>query len=354
MFLDERPHMTMFNLCHTIRHTICPNTLAELSPRVQSVPRVSDSLALTVLITGVLTVLLASPLSAATPSAQPTPDQPTLTVTTSVLPDEPDPPPTYTPFKAQAGEHADADQLLTALERSGDSLQTLSADLKYFRRMNELEGGETQIRTGTLLFRTRPSPDKPSTNPESSPSPRREFQIDFTRLEIDNKARDESQTFIFDGEWLVERYPNQKEIHRRQVVAPGQFIDPLAIGEGPFPIPIGQKKQRILDRFEAFLADPADGWEATKPNWLDQTYQLILVPRRGTDEARQYRQIRLWYAKDTLLPRMVRAEEADESRTEVLLFNVVPNQPLPSGAFDTSLPEGWNERVDTFRPAANR
>lgn len=290
---------------------------------------------------------------------------PPLTVTTTVVPDAL---PKFSPYKAKQGEHTNADELLAALETAGDSLQTLTADLKYFRRLNELEGGETQIRTGMLLFRSRPGrpavPEGTSeseSQPPSSPAPRREFQIDFTRLEIDGRARDDVQTFIFDGEWLIERYPEQKEIHRRQVVAAGQVVDPLSIGEGPFPIPIGQKRERILSRFDAYLVDPADGWASTepgkpgaKPNWLDQTYQLLLVPRRGTDEARQYRLVRLWYIKGDLLPRMVRAEEANDSITEVLLMNLKPNAPLPAGAFDTRLPPGWNERVDNFRPQSGR
>lgn len=296
-------------------------------------------------------------------AAQPTggqSDEPapqTLTVTTEVLPEEPGKPSIdFAPFAPKAGEHKNADELLTALETAGASIQTLTADVLYVRRMNELEGGETQTRTGMLLFRTRPTETvRDAQDKVQAPAAsRREFQIDFTRLSIDDKAREDRQTFIFDGEWLVERYPELKEIHRRQVVAPGQIVDPLAIGEGPFPIPIGQKREKILDRFDACLADPADGWDASKPNWTPETYQLILTPRRGTEEARQYRLVRLWYDKKTLLPRMVRADEADESRTEVLLTNCQTNQPLPAGAFDTRLPEGWNERVDIYRPPANR
>lgn len=286
---------------------------------------------------------------------------PKLTVTTKVIPDNtPTTPPEFTVFKPKPGEHTTANELLLALETAGNSIQTLTADLRYSRRLNELEGGETQVRTGSLMFRTRPvsnpAPAQPADvkNPDA-PAVRREFQIDFVRLEIDGKARDDLQTFIFDGEWLVERYPDQKEIHRRQVVAPGQIVDPLAIGEGPFPIPIGQKRDRILDRFDAYLADAGDGWgSAGRPNWIDSVYQLILVPKRGTDEARQYRMIRLWYVKDSLLPRMVRAEEANDSLTEVLLLNVETNRPLPAGAFDTVLPPGWNERVDNFRPQSDR
>ena len=40
------------------------------------------------------------------------------------------------------------------------------------------------------------------------------------------------------GEWFVEKLGNDKQMFKRAIIAPGEKIDPLRIGEGPFPLPI--------------------------------------------------------------------------------------------------------------------
>lgn len=246
------------------------------------------------------------------------------------------------------GPIANADDLLIALERTGADIRTLEGTLRYTRTFGELEGGDAQVREGRLLFVSDP-PSIPAPEAETAKA-RRRFEVDFTSTIIDNARHADEQTFIFDGEWFIEKSPEQKQIIKRQVVPKGQSIDPLAIGEGPFPIPIGQKRDRILERFEASLAPPGESFPAgTPPEALRETWQLRLVPRRGTDEARQYREVRIWYRKDDLLPRMARTTDKDDSSTEIFLTSMKLNAPLPKGAFDTTTPEGWDQEVREFR-----
>ncbi len=257
-----------------------------------------------------------------------------------------------------------ADDLLAALETADKDLTTLASDLLYIKSPNELIGGSPERRTGRLWFFARPAARQPAAPDTAPATPDRLFQVEFLTLELDNSRREDRQIWIFDGAWLVEKNFETRLVHRRQVVKPGEKSDPLAIGEGPLPIPIGQKREKITARFEATLAPVTDGFpqppkasadapDAAPPKWIDQTYQLLLKPRRGTQEARDYQEVRIWYRKDDLLPRLASATHKDGSRTDILLTNMQVNKDLAETVFDTTTPAGWNEQVDDFRQARN-
>lgn len=251
---------------------------------------------------------------------------------------------------APARSITNADELLSALESADKDLTTFESDLVYTKTPNELVGGSPEKRFGKLWFFSRPvSSDAPGA-PE--PQPQRLFQVEFLTLELDNARREDRQIWIFDGVWLVEKNFETRLVHRRQVVKPGEKVDPLAIGEGPLPIPIGQKRDKIVERFEASLPAPTDGAPEQAVKLLAQTYQLHLKPKRGTQEARDFREVRIWYRADDLLPRLARATHKDGSVTEILLADMKVNKDLSDSVFDTRTPAGWNEQIDDFRQPA--
>jgi hypothetical protein len=255
------------------------------------------------------------------------------------------------------GQINTADELLTALESADKDLRSLQADVVHLKRESELIGNRTQDQRGKLYFRVQPG--DASATPGTPTAAKKLFQIDFDELYIDNVKRKELRTFIFDGQWLVEKQHDEKQIFKRQLAPPGQFKDPLALGEGQFPIPIGQKKDRINERFDASLI-PAEedfplppGADAAKPpalpEWVKDSYQLKLIPKKGTIEFRDYREIRIWYRKGDLIPRMARTVNIDDSSDDVVLSQVVTNKDLPAGVFDTAVPEGWNAEISEYR-----
>lgn len=255
------------------------------------------------------------------------------------------------------GEFADADAILAALEKTGSDIRTLSADLTFARKFAAIEGAEKQERLGTVHFKQDVSSDDPS-RVEA-----RMFRVEYEVLIVDGKKQSERQTFMFDGEWLIERQYHSKLQIKRQVVEPGKKIDPLAIGQGPFPIPIGQKKDKILERFIAVLNDSADGFPLEEgfpaPAWLKETVQLMLTPKPGTDEARDMASVRIWYYKDSAgrwLPRLLLRDDKNKAFTQIMLRNIVVNTELPKDIFNSSKPGAdWSEEVHHFeRPNADK
>jgi len=56
------------------------------------------------------------------------------------------------------------------------------------------------------------------------------------------------------------------------VVKPGQNVNPLALGNSPLPMPIGQKREHVLKMFKVTVIPPA-------PNVRQQWIELQLIPR---------------------------------------------------------------------------
>ena len=258
-----------------------------------------------------------------------------------------EPAPAIVPVNAQEPrEFSDVRELLEALETADQGIERLGADIIY-RRLFAL-AGDTQVRDGSFAYERTEAEDG---------TPDRRFRIDFERLYVGDKLDEGySKTYIFDGEWLAEI--EGRQFNRRQVVPPGEKFDPLAIGEGPFPWPVGQRADDILERFAAELRPSPEGLE-DQPDMravaqAKSLTQLLLVPRADSDMADEFEEIRLWYDATTeaLLPRLARTVAIDGDESYILLTNVAENgEAFDGGVFDTRPPQepGWNVHISPFR-----
>ncbi len=243
-----------------------------------------------------------------------------------------------------------ADDLLDALERADADIHTFQSDIVYDRRMT-LQG-DIQVRWGRLYF----------SSPRNQADNIRTFGIHFDALAYDDAIHEEQQTWVFDGEWLVERRLREKQYIARQIAAPGEGVDPLRLGEGPLPIPIGQKKADILARYEVSLAPVDEGFDPednTMRRYLEfvreqNAHQLVLTPREKRDDAEQFRRIRLWYAKNNeghLLPILSRTLDRKGDEVFVQLYDIKINDILPRGVMEIEPPpnateEGWQVQIE--------
>lgn len=240
-----------------------------------------------------------------------------------------------------------ADDLLRALETAGRDIRRMTADLRYVKTF-EIQG-DTQRRDGRLVFLSEPR--------EDGETPDRRFAITFGRLEVGGRIQDIDtdylERYVFDGEWLAEVRPLEKQFVRRQVVAPGDDWDPLRLGEGPFPIPIQQKREDILERFDAELLPGDEGvMDRGLQGVASKSYQLRLTPKVifGDEDLRE---LRVWYERDTLLPRMARTITKADDEAYVLLKDIRLNEDaaIEAGEVSTEPPSdrsGWNISVEPF------
>lgn len=259
----------------------------------------------------------------------------------------------------RASAPASADELLDALETADANLDTLTADIQY----DKVDGitGDRQTRQGKLFFRS----EAPASEGERA---KRTFSVRFDSLRLGSRIENEQQLFIFDGMWLIEVKPTYKQIIKRQVTQPGSAFDPLKIGEGPLPLPIGQKKADMQSRFDVTLLSDKEGLEGETPEetqrlhrFVAGAYQLRLLPREGTPEAEKFGEIRLWYREgDTaegqrrLLPRMARTQAPKSGNIAIVqMINVKTNSPIEPAMFSDGAgasDQGWDVVVEALAP----
>jgi hypothetical protein len=240
------------------------------------------------------------------------------------------------------------DDLLTRLETSDRDLRDFKAGITYDKWDSVL--GRDEKRSGTLIYQVRPDGNK-------------RFAILFDKLVVTNgdpadpatppgRLENKQHHYVFDAGWLAEIDLEKKQFIKQQIVAPGEKFDPLKLGEGPFPLPVGQAKKDVLARFEVARAElPKEGLlSKLKPENVEG---LTLIPRPGTEEAKDFSRVEIFYDKATLLPVGVSTFGAEEvvagerDRKTVLLFDAKRNEGVDESKLSIETPDaatGW--RID--------
>src|SRR5205807_3444491 len=110
------------------------------------------------------------------------------------------------------------------------------------------------------------------------------------------------------GSLIDQDFDGKAETHR-QVARPGEKIDPLKLGEGPFPLPIGQDPAEVKKNFDVSLA-PGDKEDPAG------TLHLVLKPKAGTRLARKYDQIEVWVDLQSHFTPRIRATQLHEAEVD--------------------------------------
>lgn len=231
-------------------------------------------------------------------------------------------------------------KLLDELEEKGGKIKTFDARVNHVRIQELL--GDQQVRMGrVMLIRGK---DKTK------------FAIHFTTLITGGgKLTEQKRQFIFDGEWLVEKNYATKTYIKRQVIKPGEKFDPLKLGEGPFPLPLGQKREDVLKMFDAkMIEDPVMKDPQGKP--LPARLHLQLTPRKDIPKSAQvgkFKKLDMWYEPEKLLPVKVQTTDG-KNTTRVNLIRPEMNalkEDEQKQFFDITPPTGWNVIIKPFGDA---
>ena len=142
---------------------------------------------------------------------------------------------------------------------------SLTADVSYIRTDPILDRRE--IRTGKLIFRRVDG--------------EREAAILFDTLIIGQRRETKQKHYIFSGRWMAEVDHDKKQFIKRELVAPNEKeIDPFELGSGPIPLPIGQSKESVLEKFEVTLAKrPTQGLLSKLDDNVVGLHQLSMSKR---------------------------------------------------------------------------
>ena len=227
---------------------------------------------------------------------------------------------------------AEVNSLLDRLENSAPDLNSFTAQVQYEKQ--DVLLGRKELRSGDLIYHQDPQTKEKS------------FAILFDSTIIDRVRRSEPKHHIFNGRWLAEVDHKNKQFIKREIVPPGKQLDPLKLGEGPFPLPIGQPKAEVLARFDVTAAPKPD--EGLLKD-LQNVEGLSLKPKPGTQEAQDYSKVDLYYDRETLLPVGIRTEETNGDIKTVKLLNVKRNPELTPeqlARLDIAEPDPREWRID--------
>jgi len=209
-------------------------------------------------------------------------------------------PATPTTAPATAAPSAEAMELLKALEAAGDKFTAIRADIDYTVFNPTL--GDKEIRTGDVLYAAAKG-DTPA-----------RFRIHFKTRQDGDKATilPDQMEYAFDGSWFYIKDHNNKTIQQIQVAAPGEKVEPLRLGKGPFPLPFGQKVDDVLEFFHPVTRDHDP--KTDPPN----TRYLKLTPKPGKADQVNFIEVEQWVDKDTNLPVKLIAKEKNKTTSTVL------------------------------------
>ena len=227
--------------------------------------------------------------------------------------------------KAQAAlnQQATVDQVLDALERRGRDLQSLRADVQLTETDTALN--DSLGRSGSFALQNRADGSTRA-------------HVVFDKKVVDQKASSEKIEYALADGRLIERNYNRKRQTTRSVLRPGEQMNLLKLGEGPFPLPIGQKRDDVLNQFDvrkiaASHNDPAD------------SIHLELMPKAGTSLARKFKSIDTWVSVSDELPLRIKTLDFNgttERTTDLANVKINPDLTDADFALPTIDEKDWN------------
>lgn len=228
------------------------------------------------------------------------------------------------PIPVRGGDGTDA--ALDRLHDVGQRMKDFDADVTLTNE-DPVFGNNTS-RIGKVWYQTKPDGDA-------------RIKVNFLKKVDNDTEEDERVEYVLDGGWLVDRTYDKKIEIRRQVSKPGEKINLLKLGEGPFPLPIGQDKQEVHKLFDVKGIEPAQD----DPKG---TTHLVLTPKAETQFADKFKAIDVWVSDDTGMPRRIRTTDPRENVTITDLENVRLNPGLKDADFQLEPVEGWDLKTEEF------
>jgi len=226
--------------------------------------------------------------------------------------------------------NSSVDDVLDALDARGRNLREFVADVSL-TESDEATGFDS-VRTGHVWYQKLKDDDR--------------IRVTFDQKLEGRFAKDDKVEYLLSRGWLWDRnYARSVEV-KRQVLKPGEKVNLLKLGEGPFPLPIGQSKEEVHKEFDVAKAEP--GADAPKG-----TVHVTLKPREGTRLATKFKVIEVWVDPRTNMPVRIEALDANETtRRTTDMTNIKVNPQPPLGDRDFALPQidenKWEKHTEPY------
>jgi outer membrane lipoprotein-sorting protein len=194
--------------------------------------------------------------------------------------------------RADLSATSTVDETLDSLYEVGKDLKSFTADVKLIDVQTAFDDQTTRL--GKTWYERKPDGDS-------------RMRVSFDKVIRDELTSPQKLDFLMDKGWLTERNYDKKNETRLQVLRPGEKVNLMKLGEGPFPLPIGQKRDDVLKQFEVEKIEQAT-------NELPNAVHLLLTPKPGSQFERKFSTIHVWVDYKSFMPRKI--ETDDRNHTE--------------------------------------
>ena len=220
--------------------------------------------------------------------------------------------PASAPASAPAASSGDVDPILDALDARGKDLSDFTANVT---KTDKDVGNGTETKLSGKMWMQRLAGDDAR------------LRVSFDRKTANDKPEKTHQEYVLAGGTLTDRSYDSRKENRWQVLKPGQKLNLLKLGEGPFPLPLGQDKADVHKMFEV----------AKLPSAKDDppgTEHVQLKPKPGTHFADKFSTIDFCVDMKSRMPvRIVTLDPNQTTTTTTELKDVQINTKLTDDDF---------------------
>ncbi|HEY7088676.1 MAG TPA: hypothetical protein VH518_11345 [Tepidisphaeraceae bacterium] len=231
---------------------------------------------------------------------------------------------------ADLSPQSSIDEILDALDARGQGLKSFTADVKLSEA--DAATGDESVRSGKVWFQAD----------DGGGGAR--IRVSFDKKQSSGKIAEDKIDYVLSGPNLIQRTYRTKTENIRQVLKPGEKVNLLKLGEGPFPLPIGQKKEDVHANFEVKKVDP-------KTEDPTGTVHIQLAPKPGTRFERRFKTIDVWVDLKDHMPRRIETLDRNETTTRGTdLENVQFNPSLTAADFTLpKISDDWNRIEEAYQ-----
>lgn len=216
--------------------------------------------------------------------------------------------------------------LLVRQEQAQGKYATLQATVEYIIENPIL--ATTETRTGTFYYQRETDTTPPK------------FRIFFDHANFGGPMLSEKLEYAFDGQWLTIMKYKIKNMTRKQIAAPGETVEPLKIGKGPFPLPFNQKAADVARIFNVKTRDP-------RPSDPKNTDYIELTPKAGTEKDYDFTKLQIWTDSKTQLPVRIISNDRNKDIKKINLTNVQAGLTFDQKMFKPEKPAGdWQMTIE--------
>jgi hypothetical protein len=228
----------------------------------------------------------------------------------------------------ELNQNSPIDEILDALDARGKGFNTFTANVTL--KEESLDVGGVTMRSGKVWYQNLGDGNA-------------RIRVKFEKLKREDRPEinEQLEYELTDGKLIERNYKTKSQV-TQQIIRPGEKIDLFKLGQGPFPLPIGQPKEEVHKQFDVKKPEPSKDKDNPDPVG---TVHIQLIPNPDTKLARKLKTIDAWVDVKSHMPTRIATRDHNETMDRTTdLSNVQINQPVSDADFDLGkLPDpNWN------------